>query len=309
MWIGSQGNTKQEIARALTLPEYVFEYDILKATSDLSNGLTNSSNIDVSFANRVYILKNLKVGWKFSHILRNFLGSDLIGVGFNKLCLTLFTQLPNNVHYETSRMEVNKWVEEQTHGMIRELLPTGSINEETRMIAVNALYFKGVWKEQFSDSETYEAPFHRLDGTTQKMQMMYLKHRFAFHKFRNLDAQAIRIPFSDSLWEMVIVLPYERDGLPQLLEHSRRPGVLRSIISGSYRSEEISLRLPRFTLGLAESVNGKVILNTMGIWDLFNPRTADLSGIARDEPLVVSNVFHKAVLKVSQSTNDPVHES
>ncbi|KAF5400902.1 hypothetical protein PHET_05576 [Paragonimus heterotremus] len=191
------------------------------------------------------------------YVLRNYLESDLIRVCFHKLCSALLTQLPNNVHYESSRKEVNKWVEEQTHEMIRELLPTGSINQDTRMIAVNALYFKG---------------------------------DISMKLFTNYRCR----------WEMVVVLPDKREGLPQLLEHCRRPGVLRSIISRSYRSEEISLFLPRFTLGLAEPVNAKVILNTMGIRDLFNPQTANLSGITGQEPLVVSSVFHQAVLKVDE---------
>ncbi|KAF8570963.1 hypothetical protein P879_01108 [Paragonimus westermani] len=287
MWIGSGGNTRREIASALTFPESLNKYSILTATRDLSDVLTDSTNIDVSFANRVYTLNNLQVRWQFVCELRNYLNGDLI-------------QFPDDVHYEKSRMEVNKWVEEQTRGIVRELLPAGSNDDETRMIAVNALYFKGIWKEQFSDSQTYEASFHRLDGTRQKIKMMYLKHRFDFHQFRWLDAHAIRIPFSDALWEMVIVLPNKRNGLPKLLEHIRQSGVLRNITSSSYRTEEISLHLPRFQLGLAGSVNVTMILNRMGIRDLFSSQSANLSGITEQGPLVVSNVFHKAVLKVDE---------
>ncbi|KAF5400901.1 hypothetical protein PHET_05575 [Paragonimus heterotremus] len=287
MLIGGRGNTRREIASAMTFPESLSECEILTAISDISDGLTNSRNIDVSFANRVYIFKKLQISKWFTYALHNYLEDDLI-------------RLPNNVHYETSRKEVNKWVEEQTHGMTNELLPTRSINQETRMIAVNALYFKGIWKKPFSDSETYEASFHLLDGTKQNIQMMKLKHQFAFHKFRNLNARAIRIPFSHALWEMVFVLPDKRDGLPQLLEQSRRPGVLQSILSSSYQPRKLSLLMPKFTLGLSGSVDAKVILNTMGIRDLFSLRTANLSGITVEEPLAVSNLFHKAVLKVDE---------
>ncbi|KAF5397396.1 hypothetical protein PHET_09489 [Paragonimus heterotremus] len=292
---GSRGNTRCEIAGALKLPKSMDECSMLRASRDLSDWLISTTETDVSFANRVYIFKNLRVEWEFRHAMRNFLDGDLI-------------KLSNNVHYETSRREVNRWVEEQTRGMINELLPTGSINRETRMIAINALYFKGAWMNIFSYSRRHQASFYLLDGTRQYMKMMYLEDYFALGKFRNLNAQAIRIPFSHALWEMVVVLPDRMDGLPQLLEHTRRPGVLRSILLGSYQSRKLSLFMPKFTLGLGGSVDAKVILNTMGIRDLFSLRTADLSWISAEEPLAVSNLFHKAILRVSLLTDDLIHK-
>ena len=39
---------------------------------------------------------------------------------------------------------INKWVEAQTNEKIKDLIPDGFINELTRLILVNAIYFKGI---------------------------------------------------------------------------------------------------------------------------------------------------------------------
>lgn len=44
-------------------------------------------------------------------------------------------------------------------GKIQELLPGNSIDAQTRLVLVNAIYFKGKWKEQFDKTNTSEMPF------------------------------------------------------------------------------------------------------------------------------------------------------
>lgn len=43
-----------------------------------------------------------------------------------------------------SRGLINKWVQDQTNDKIKDLIPDGFINELTRLILVNAIYFKGI---------------------------------------------------------------------------------------------------------------------------------------------------------------------
>ncbi|NXN47454.1 SPB6 protein, partial [Rhinoptilus africanus] len=61
---------------------------------------------------------------------------------------------------EDSRKQINGWVEERTEGKIQNLLAEGIINSLTRLVLVNAIYFKGNWEKQFNKSSTAERPFH-----------------------------------------------------------------------------------------------------------------------------------------------------
>lgn len=70
------------------------------------------------------------------------------------------------------REGINQWVEDQTAGHIDDLLPPGSIDALTRLVLVNAIYFKADWKRPFSADQTSDGSFELLDGTTAEVEMM-----------------------------------------------------------------------------------------------------------------------------------------
>ncbi|NXJ93400.1 SPB6 protein, partial [Corythaixoides concolor] len=61
--------------------------------------------------------------------------------------------------WEDSRKQINGWVEEKTEGKIQNLLAEGILNSLTRLVLVNAIYFKGNWEKQFDKKNTTEMPF------------------------------------------------------------------------------------------------------------------------------------------------------
>ena len=48
-----------------------------------------------------------------------------------------------------AREEVSLWAERKTRGLIKEVLPPGSVNNDVALILANALYFKGAWYQKF----------------------------------------------------------------------------------------------------------------------------------------------------------------
>lgn len=67
---------------------------------------------------------------------------------------------------------VNSWVKEQTNGLITELLPPGSIHNNTNLLFANAMYFKGTWTNTFDSSSTKEDNFYLLNGNSIKVPFM-----------------------------------------------------------------------------------------------------------------------------------------
>ncbi|NXO58941.1 SPB6 protein, partial [Aramus guarauna] len=62
--------------------------------------------------------------------------------------------------WKDSRKQINDWVEERTEGKIQNMLAEGILNSQTRLVLVNAIYFKGNWEKQFNKERTAEVPFH-----------------------------------------------------------------------------------------------------------------------------------------------------
>ncbi|KAH7941618.1 hypothetical protein HPB49_015530 [Dermacentor silvarum] len=111
----------------------------------------------------------------------------------------------------------------------------------------------------------------------------------------DLNAAAVEIPYKGGKTSMVILLPHEVDGLPQL-EAALTPSKLLDIVGG-LETHVVELSLPRFKIEL--SVDIKNVLQSMGVQDLFSHK-ADLSGIGGKKDLVVSAALHKAFVEVNE---------
>ncbi|NWW45229.1 SPB6 protein, partial [Pedionomus torquatus] len=127
----------------------------LKKSEDAHNGyqslLSEINNPDSKYllrtANRLY-------GEKTFEFLSSFIESSqiLYPAGLEQ------TDFVNAS--EDSRKQINGWVEERTEGKIQNLLAEGILDSLTRLVLVNAIYFKGNWEKQFNKETTAEKPFH-----------------------------------------------------------------------------------------------------------------------------------------------------
>ncbi|CAI0558493.1 unnamed protein product [Linum tenue] len=97
---------------------------------------------------------------------------------------------------------VNAWAEKQTKGVIKEVLPSGAVDNTTKLVFANALYFKGAWNEKFDASATKDHDFHLSSGSSIKVPFMTSKKKqFVSH----LKGLGLVLPFSNEadLTEMV----------------------------------------------------------------------------------------------------------
>lgn len=80
---------------------------------------------------------------------------------------------------------INDWVKPKSNQHIQNLIPDSIINSDTRMILVNAVYFKGTWKKRFAAKETIKMPFYISDENKVAVQMMTQKECFPFADIKN----------------------------------------------------------------------------------------------------------------------------
>lgn len=204
---------------------------------------------------------------------------------------------------ENSREIINNWVANKTEKRITNVIPEGAITEDTILVLVNVIYFKGLWKSKFDSLNTETADFH-VPGRDEPCDIptMYQESKFRYGAYKDDAVQVLELPYKGDDISMVIVLP--SDGTP--LEAVERALSLEKFSEWVNKAQEVqlSVHLPRFKIDDNFSVKEK--LEKLGLVDLFDPHTARLPGIVSDgrADLYVSEAFHKAFLEVNEEGSE-----
>ncbi|KAF0897904.1 hypothetical protein E2562_001615 [Oryza meyeriana var. granulata] len=104
---------------------------------------------------------------------------------------------------EEVRRRVNDFVSDATRGLIRDVLPPGSVDSSTVAVLANAVYFKGTWSLPFHPWATFHAPFHLLDGTANDGDGV---HRAAFYMLLLLPDSNDTLKLAD-FYDMAVTTP------------------------------------------------------------------------------------------------------
>jgi serpin B len=201
---------------------------------------------------------------------------------------------------ETACVTINQWVEDTTRQKIRELIPAGSLNALTRLVLVNAVYFKGRWVLPFPMEATRDEPFHVEGGGKVRAPLMRQQKEIRYLQAEGY--QAVELAYRGGDLSMLVLLPDRKDGLRHLEKRltARMLHECRAQMSG----REVKLWLPRFTITWG-SVNLRDQLAALGMPLAFDPFQADFSGINGQEPpheesVFISAVFHKTFVEVNE---------
>ncbi|MBD3366842.1 MAG: serpin family protein, partial [Candidatus Eisenbacteria bacterium] len=214
------------------------------------------------------------------------------GAGFNTVDFVRDT--------EKARTRINGWVEDETNDRIENLIPRGALDSSTVLVLVNAIYFKGDWKQKFDEEATREAPF-MSPGEATTVDMM---HRVDDYGYLADDAaQVLELPYQGGDLAMTVILPTdESDGALAALESSLTPELLADWFAG-LSERKVDVSLPRFTIHWGTEELGDD-LRALGIVEAFKPGTADFSGIAGNRELFISKVLHKAFVDVNEEGSE-----
>jgi serpin B len=182
---------------------------------------------------------------------------------------------------------VNSWVEKVTSGLIKELLPPGSVDGTTRLVLGNALYFKGAWTEKFDASKTRDSEFHLLDGSS--VQAPFMSSTDDQYIASYSDFKVLKLPYQQGgdtrQFSMYIILPELQDGLWSLAEKL---------------SSAPEFKVPKFKISFGFEASD--LLRGLGL-HLPLSAEADLSELVdlpMGQNLCVSSIFHKSFVEVNE---------
>jgi serpin B len=199
-----------------------------------------------------------------------------------------------------ARQTINAWVEEQTRNKIKDLLPPGSVDEWTRLVLTNAIYFRGDWQWPFDSEWTTNRAFVNEAGEQRFVPTMGLESAPLDYANGVLGpalpaCQALRMPYGGGDFSMLLLLP---NGSLSNFEQSLTVESFDACID-ALDGMLVDVELPKFTVESEFSLNEP--LETLGMTEAFDPWAADFSGITDVEPLYIQNVVHKAFIGVTEA--------
>ncbi len=187
--------------------------------------------------------------------------------------------------------KMNDWVKENTHGKIAEIVD--QITRDAVMYLINAVYFKGVWQEEFDAKRTQNLEFTTGRGAQLTVPMM--QKRDSFRYMHHYQLAGIELPYGAGNFSMIVLLPDHGLSLKQAID-SLTSERLDSILHKMDRKEVI-LALPRFRFEYTRSLNDDLLKMGMGI--AFSEE-ADFSGINKTGGIMISEVLHKTFVEVNE---------
>jgi len=271
---GSGGETKAELENLLGVTasdSLVEQYRIL------GQGLSGEG---FKQANLLAVANSFKPKREYRTSLNNGFQSDIREFDFGSNSLG-------------SVQEINRYVEEVTNEKIKDLLADDDVDGLTRMVLINAVYFKANWQFAFNGEETFESSFNSPEGSVSTQYMSREADvRMLVDTERQL--QILELPYEDPNRSMLIVLPNTGTSTHNLVQ--RLDGLDLASIRTNGTLATTSIFIPKFKLKFKTYL--KQQMEQLGVRNLFT-RTADLSGIS-NEALSASEAVHQAFIEVNE---------
>lgn len=290
-YAGARGQTARQIAEVLYLPSENTNVHVGFAT--LLNALNHTNMVGCQFlsANSLWAQQGYPFLQPFQTCLKDQYDSTL-----NQIDLTGWPHEFDPAKAAAARKQINAWVETKTHDKIKEILPPRLPGSHTRLILVNAIWFKGLWAHPFDKMQTKSAPFHIGSKKSVSAPTMHVTDYFCY--IENDALQVLELPYLSNQLSMVIFLPKKSDGLSELEKTFTVSDVGQlPKISKTYHPE-VTVSLPKFTE--TSECDLKEPLQTMGMRDAFLEDDADFSGITTMKPFFVEAAIHKAYVDVNE---------
>jgi serpin B len=196
---------------------------------------------------------------------------------------------------EQARTLINVWATNATEGKITELF-SSPIDPQTKLVLLNAVYFKGEWEKSFDKTKTFEDKFFLEDGAT-TVNASYMQMEDSFNYGIGEEVSILELPYNAGQVSMLIILPGNSQKSFNNLQNNLSPELLDTYLK-SLSFKKVNVQIPKFILNWgAKSL--KESLSTLGLSEVFGDN-ADFSGISETAKLNITDVTHKAYVEVNE---------
>uniref|UniRef100_A0A914H0V6 Serpin domain-containing protein n=1 Tax=Globodera rostochiensis TaxID=31243 RepID=A0A914H0V6_GLORO len=232
-------------------------------------------------ANRIYLANTLNVLDEFKSVINTHYGGNFESIDFEQNA--------------AAAEKINAFVENSTNGKIKDLVKSDDFDSDTKLVLVNAIYFKANWLRPFSHRTKEKLTFFLTNGQESKLDMMQTRDEFIYvveNKFKMLG-----MAYVGEKANLFILLPNANDGLKALLNELKGAKLME--LAQKSATTKVKVILPKFKIESSHQL--KDVLPSLGIKSAFDSENADFSGISNPLPVYISKVIQKAMISIDEN--------
>ncbi|CAG7728400.1 unnamed protein product [Allacma fusca] len=283
--VGSRGLTSREITSALRLTG-LNEDDILQGYSELIKTLNGESGFTLRSANAIYVDSGFRIKPSFTDVMKTYFQSEPRRIQFSDT--------------SAAAAKINQWVARETNNKIKELVTQKDLRQDTVMILLNAIYFNAEWEKPFDSQRTERKYFTTLQNRSVPAEFMHHDGELRFGIVKQLEAEAVAIPYKDSRAHFVVLLPKNPADFNSFEEKLR--GYDLTSIMPTLDLAPIALELPKISLKSKIDFLNEDVLKRLGIKSFYQDGSIpDFTGITDEyRNLILSGVLQRACIDVTE---------
>ncbi|MCD6557401.1 MAG: hypothetical protein J7K64_09425, partial [Bacteroidales bacterium] len=191
---GARNKTRKEMSEVLHFPEDA--KTINESFKNLISDTQKSANPKfyiLTVANSIWAQKDYNFLHSFFTNIQDYYDAKIETVNFK-----------TGDERELARKKINRWTAEKTNDKIKNLLDKNTLDKDTKMVLVNAVYFLAKWDKSFNKKLTETDIFFGLPQNTKK-DFMHTKNRMKYAE--NEHVKLLEIPYKNKRASMIIMMP------------------------------------------------------------------------------------------------------
>lgn len=202
-------------------------------------------------------------------------------------------QLYESVFDQSVVKSINQWVNDNTDGMIREILdemPTSAV-----MFLINALVFDAQWSSIYEKHQVRDGIFTKEDGTEIDSEFMYSAE---YNYLEDELFTGVMKYYKERKYAFVGLLPKNNSFIEEAIHNLTADQITNLLDNVSHI--EVRTAIPKFETETSAQLNQ--ILSDLGMSDVFDPQRANLSkiGSSGNGNLFIDQVLHKTFISVHE---------
>lgn len=277
--LGAIGETEKQLKETLAFPDKgtLLGKEFQKLRGDLVSG---NEKFTMTDANSLWLNIGFDVLSSYAQSLKEFFSGEARSIEFAK--------------NKEAAATINNWISDHTRNLIKDLISPDALSADTRLVLVNAVSFLAKWETPFDEDGTRKYSLMDYMGRAGKGELM--RQEGMVNAAEVDGVTAVELNYAGRKYSLLAMMP--NDVAKFASWEKKIDDTYIENITKSLKRENAVLMFPKFTTEYSQSL--VPIFKNMGLASPFT-YSADFTGISLKEQLFVSEILHKAIVKVYET--------